>query len=117
VPSTGNGAGLADFGGSVLARIIAAPLLPASADIIIAPLFFVESLSTSCCSIPDVATVEMRASAPVSSPSAIATTPSSIAAPMPRRTHSPAPSERFIAANTRLPISNATASELPAPAA
>ena len=56
-------------------------------------------------------------STPVSRPSAMATTPTSTATPRPRRIHSLAPSERFIAANTRPPISSATASEVAAPAA
>ncbi|MDR8787910.1 hypothetical protein FEP82_05907 [Burkholderia multivorans] len=36
---------------------------------------------------------------------------------MPRRIHSPAPSERFIAANTLPPITSATPSDVAAPAA
>ena len=54
---------------------------------------------------------------PVSTPKKIATTATSTAAPRPRRTHSPAPSERFIAAKTRPPMSSANASEVAAPAA
>ena len=63
------------------------------------------------------AMVETRVSTPVSSPSEIATTPHEHRRADPRRIHSPAPSERFIAVNTRPPISSATASEVAAPAA
>src|SRR5271156_6920162 len=60
--------------------------LPAPADL--AP---GDNRSTSFCSMPPVATVDTLASTPVSKPNAIATTPASIAAPIPRRIHSPAP--------------------------
>ena len=53
----------------------------------------------------------------VSTPNAIATTPHSTATPKVRRTHSPAPSERFIAANTRPPARMAIPNEVAAPAA
>ena len=48
---------------------------------------------------------------------AIATTPASTARPSKRRTHSPRPIDRFIAANTLPPTSGASARELAAPAA
>ena len=66
---------------------------------------------------PPVVTVDSCASAPVSRPSAIAPTPASSATPIPRLIHSPAPSERFIAANTLPPITSATPSDVAAPAA
>ncbi len=62
------------------------------ADIIM-PSLGLPSVSTSFCSTPAMATVDTRASTPVSSPNAIATTPHNIAAPM----LSESPSERFIA--------------------
>ncbi|MNI78148.1 hypothetical protein D3C73_1344980 [compost metagenome] len=47
----------------------------------------------------------------------MAVTPASIAAPSPRRSHSPAPIERFIAAYTLPPSNRATAREVAAPKA
>ena len=64
-----------------------------------------------------VVVAEIRVRNPVSSPSAIAATPTRTAAPRPRRSHSPAPSDRFIAAKTRPPARSARASEVAAPAA
>ena len=75
------------------------------------------ALSSSTCSIRAVLAVEMRVRNPVSNPNAMATTPSSTNAPSPRLIHSPAPSDFFIAANTRPPIRSATASDVAAPAA
>src|SRR5580704_13836211 len=66
---------------------------------------------------PDVLDSESRRNTPVSQPNEMATTPTSTAAPSPRRIHSSAPSERFIAANALLPASSASASEAAAPAA
>ena len=71
----------------------------------------------SFCSMPPVLASETRVSRPVSRPSAIAATPHSTSTPSARRTHSPAPSERFISANTLPPISSARPSEVAAPAA
>ena len=73
--------------------------------------------STRLCSSDAVLASETWVRNPVSTPKAIATTATSTAAPRPRRTHSPAPSERFIAVNTRPPISSANASDVAAPAA
>jgi hypothetical protein len=73
--------------------------------------------SISACSTPLVLASDTCVSSPVSSPNAMTATPASTAMPSPRRTHSPAPSERFIAANTRPPISKAMASDVAAPAA
>ena len=53
----------------------------------------------------------------MSSPKAIASAPTTTAPPSTRRIHSSAPSERFIAANTRPPSSSATASDSALPAA
>src|SRR5690606_3035808 len=52
---------------------------------------------------------------PVSQPSAMATTAHSAATPSPRRSHSPAPSERFMAANKRPPTTTASANDTAAP--
>ncbi|MCY1364401.1 hypothetical protein D9M69_512010 [compost metagenome] len=87
---------------------------------IIAPLLrgnLPDSFSTSACSIPLVDAVENRARIPVSRPRAIAATPASIAPPRPRRSHSPAPIERFIAVKTLPPSNKASAREVAAPAA
>ena len=73
--------------------------------------------STSPCSKDVVPASDTCVRNPVSRPSAIATTATSTAAPSPRRTHSPTPSERFIAANTRPPTSSASASDVAAPTA
>ena len=73
--------------------------------------------SRSFCSIEAVLAYETRERNPVSRPKAIAATPASTATPIPRRIHSPIPSERFIAAKTRPPTSKASASEVAAPAA
>ena len=73
--------------------------------------------SSSFCSSAAVVVAEIRVRNPVSSPSAIAMTPTRTAAPRPRRIHSPAPSDLFMAANTRPPASSASASEVAAPAA
>ncbi len=73
--------------------------------------------STRLCSSEAVLASETWVKKPVSTPTAIATTATSTAAPRPRRTHSPAPSDRFIAANTRPPTSSASASDVAAPAA
>src|SRR5262249_56838991 len=54
---------------------------------------------------------------PVSRPKAIATTEISTATPRPRLIHSPAPRERFMAANTRPPTARASARDVAAPAA
>ena len=75
------------------------------------------NLSSRPCSRPVVLASEACVRAPVSRPRAMATTPTSTATPRPRRIHSLTPSERFIAAKTRPPISKATASEVAAPAA
>jgi hypothetical protein len=60
---------------------------------------------------------ETRVSKPVSRPNAIAATPASTNTPRARRTHSPAPSERFISENTRPPMISANAKDVAAPAA
>ncbi len=62
-------------------------------------------------------TDDNRVSTPVSQPIAMATTASSAATPSARRIHSPAPSRRFSAVNTRPPIQIASASEVAAPSA
>ena len=59
--------------------------------------------SSRLCSNRVVFTNESCDSTLVSKPKAIATTPINTSAPKPRRTHSPAPSDFFIAANTPLP--------------
>src|SRR3984885_9375881 len=66
---------------------------------------------------PDVLDSESRRKTPVSQPNQIAPPPTSTATPSPRRIHSSAPSDRFIAANTLFPASSASASEVAAPAA
>ncbi len=76
-----------------------------------------ETTSTRRCSSFAVLASDRRVSSPVSRPSAIAATPSSTSAPSTRRSRSPQPSERCIAANTRPPSSSASASEVAAPAA
>ena len=73
--------------------------------------------STRPCSSDAVLASETWVRKPVSTPKRIATTPTSTATPRPRRTHSPAPSERFIAVKTRPPMSRARASDVAAPAA
>ena len=73
--------------------------------------------STRLCSSEAVLASETWVRKPVSTPSAIATTATRTAAPRPRRIHSPAPSDCFIAANTRPPTRSAKASEVAAPAA
>ena len=73
--------------------------------------------STRLCSSEAVLASETWVRNPVSRPKAIATTATSTAAPRPRRIHSPAPSERFIAAKTLPPTSSANASDVAAPAA
>src|SRR5471032_166651 len=75
------------------------------------------NLSSSDCSSEVVLLFDTLVSKPVSRPRAMAATPASMARPRPRRIHSPAPSERFMAVNTLPPISRATASEVAAPAA
>ncbi len=47
----------------------------------------------------------------------MAATPHSTSTPRMRRIHSPAPSDFFIAVNTRPPISSAAASDVAAPSA
>jgi len=74
-------------------------------------------LSISLCSTDEVPDTDSCASTPVSSPRAMAATPHNSAAPMPRRIHSPAPSDFFMALNRRPPTSSAHASEVAAPAA
>src|SRR6516164_5389362 len=69
------------------------------------------SLPNSACSIRVVPGVETRDRKPVSSPNAIASAPTTTAPPSTRRIHSSAPSERFMAANTRPPSSSAAASD------
>ena len=64
-----------------------------------------------------VRATDRRVRTPVSAPSAIAATPASTAMPSTRRIHSPTPSERLSAVNTRPPTSSTTASEVAAPAA
>ena len=73
--------------------------------------------STRLCSRDAVLASETWVRNPVSNPKKIATTATSTAAPRPRRTHSPAPSDRFMAVKTRPPMSSAKASEVAAPAA
>ena len=66
---------------------------------------------------PDVVASESWLSKPVSRPSAIAPTPASTATPAVRRTQSPTGRERFRSPISRPPKSNASAREVPAPAA
>src|SRR6516225_9135773 len=75
------------------------------------------SRSTRPCSSEAVPDSETRVRKSVSTPKAIATTETSTATPRPRRIHSPAPRERFIAANTRPPTARASARDVAAPAA
>src|SRR5215831_4901642 len=75
------------------------------------------SRSTSACSSEAVFESETRVKKPVSRPKAIATTEISTATPRPRLIHSPAPRERFMAANTRPPTARASARDVAAPAA
>src|SRR6267378_7996960 len=73
--------------------------------------------SINDCSMRLVLVRDRRVKTPVSHPSAIATTATMTATPKPRRSHSPAPKERFSAAKTRLPAKVATASEVIPPSA
>src|SRR6516225_6957106 len=75
------------------------------------------SRSTRPCSSEAVLESETRVKKPVSRPKAIATTEISTATPRPRLIHSPAPRERFIAANARPPTARASARDVAAPAA
>ncbi len=119
VPSIGGGNALS-FAVATAFGIIALPVsVRVMTDSIESPFFAVSApiRSTSDCSMRFVLAVETRASQPVSAPSAIATTATRTATPSPRRTHSPAPSERFIAAKSRPPTSSASASDVAEPSA
>ena len=72
---------------------------------------------TSDCSRLLVLAYDNWVSTPLSQPRAMATTPSNMATPRPRRIHSPAPRDRFISLNRRPPASMVTASDTAAPAA
>ena len=73
--------------------------------------------SSRPCSSWVVLAVEICVRKPVSRPRAMQATAPSTRTPRPRRIHSPACSERFIAANTRPPASSASARDVAAPRA
>ena len=75
------------------------------------------SLSTRPCSRGAVLASETRVRNLVSRPSAMTATAARTAVPKPRLIHSPAPSDRFIAAKTRPPMTSASASDVATPAA
>ena len=75
------------------------------------------TMPISDCSSLVVLASERLARKPVSSPSAMAATPASTSTPNARRSHSPAPSDCFMAVKMRPPTRSASASEVAAPAA
>jgi hypothetical protein len=75
------------------------------------------SASSKRCSIDAVRAAEICVNAPVSKPNAIATAATTTATPTPRLTHSPAPSDCFMAMKMRPPARRARARDVAAPAA